>query len=43
VPGEYFADWDGRDERGQKVPSGVYFCRLESGNGALIKKIVRLK
>jgi hypothetical protein len=26
--GEYNAPWDGRDDRGAPVSSGVYFCRL---------------
>jgi hypothetical protein len=29
--GERTAVWDGRDERGHAVPSGVYFCRLDAG------------
>jgi len=29
--GENVIDWDGRDEDGRPVPSGVYYVRLESG------------
>lgn len=26
--GDHIADWDGRNERGDAVPAGVYFYRL---------------
>ena len=29
--GEYRVEWDGRDERGQALASGVYFVRLDTG------------
>jgi hypothetical protein len=40
--------WDGRDNRGERVASGVYFYRLEavSDNGAatsLTKKLMVVK
>jgi rhamnogalacturonan endolyase len=28
VPGEYDITWDGRDSSGNKVPEGIYYCRL---------------
>jgi len=34
APGTYSATWDGRDERGQRVSSGVYVLLLE-GDGIL--------
>lgn len=30
--GEHEAVWDGRNEKGQRVGSGVYFCRMEAGS-----------
>jgi len=35
--------WDGRDERGKEVKSGVYFIRIRSGKGIENQKIVILK
>jgi hypothetical protein len=29
--GRHTASWDGRDEHGDQVASGVYFCRIEAG------------
>jgi hypothetical protein len=35
--------WDGRDERGNSVSSGVYFCRLDFGKTTLSRKMVLLR
>lgn len=41
--GNYSVRWDGTDDRGRKVSSGVYFCRLESGSFREGRKLVLLK
>jgi len=39
--GSYEVRWDGRDNRGQEVVSGVYFCRMSSGDfGKTIKMVL---
>jgi hypothetical protein len=43
VPGRYRRDWDGRDEAGRRVASGVYFVRLETGSFAATRKMTRLR
>ncbi|MDZ7292958.1 MAG: T9SS type A sorting domain-containing protein [candidate division KSB1 bacterium] len=40
VAGEHTVPWDGRDERGATVASGVYFIRFEAGNEAKISKVM---
>ncbi|HSG29124.1 MAG TPA: T9SS type A sorting domain-containing protein, partial [Candidatus Krumholzibacterium sp.] len=35
--------WDGRDERGCEVSSGVYFYRLTAGDRTLTRKMVQLR
>ena len=35
--------WDGKDSRMRPVGSGVYFCRLDTGNRTLVEKMVLLK
>ncbi len=35
--------WDGKDNSGQQVPSGIYFVRLETPNKSITKKIIKLK
>lgn len=35
--------WDGRDESGSEVPSGVYMLRLEAGAVAATKKLILLR
>ena len=42
-PGLYSAKWDGKNDPGQKVSSGIYIYRLQSGNYAAAKKMIFLK
>ncbi len=35
--------WSGKDERGFEIRSGLYFVRIESNNGSIIKKVTYLK
>ena len=43
-PGEYTASWNGRDEAGKKVSSGLYFYRLKNNNKTIdTKKMLLLK
>ena len=37
------AHWDGRDQRGQRVSSGVYLYRLQAGPVAHVRKMVVVK
>ena len=41
--GSYVVDWDGKDERGLEVSSGIYFYRMKAGDFSDIKKMVLLK
>ncbi|MBW7995876.1 MAG: choice-of-anchor D domain-containing protein [Candidatus Glassbacteria bacterium] len=43
APGEHTVFWDGTDERGRGVPSGVYIYRLLAGGRAFTRKMVLLK
>ncbi|OGC84186.1 MAG: hypothetical protein A2W07_05650 [candidate division Zixibacteria bacterium RBG_16_43_9] len=42
-PGTYEATWDGKNDAGEKVPSGVYFYRFTSGNISETKKMVLMR
>ena len=43
-PGGYQAAWDGRDDVGRAVASGIYFCRLTTGANLYdMRKLVLLK
>jgi hypothetical protein len=35
--------WDGRDDRGRKVSSGVYFCRFKTKEVEKAKKLILLR
>jgi hypothetical protein len=37
---ERAAHWDGRNDAGEKVASGVYFCRIKLGDLVTVKKII---
>ena len=35
--------WDGHNQRGEKVASGIYFYRLEAGDYRKVRKMVIVK
>jgi hypothetical protein len=41
--GVFVVDWDGKDDKGVSVSSGVYFYRVVAGNFSDIKKMVLLR
>jgi flagellar hook assembly protein FlgD len=41
--GSYDITWNGRNELGQLMPSGIYFYRLNAGSQILMKKMTLLK
>jgi hypothetical protein len=36
-------EWDGTDDKGREVSSGVYFCRINAGDKVAVRKMVLLK
>ncbi len=43
VAGEHAVDWDGRDQHGHAVASGVYFCRLRAGGREIVGKLILVR
>jgi photosystem II stability/assembly factor-like uncharacterized protein len=43
APGRHVRSWDGRDARGQEMPGGVYFYRLDAGDRTLVRKTLLLR
>jgi FlgD Ig-like domain len=44
APGSYSVRWDGRDDNGRRLASGVYFYKLETPSGVTgSKKLIMLK
>lgn len=43
APGDYRATWDGRDDRGDPIASGVYYARLETVDAPLTRIITYLR
>jgi len=41
--GSYTAFWDGTDQAGRHVSSGVYLCRMQAGDFSKVRKMVLLK
>jgi hypothetical protein len=42
-PGNYQVVWDGRDDMGRQVSSGVYFFVMEAGEFTSVKKMLMVK
>lgn len=42
-PGTHTIHWNGRDDSGRALASGIYFCRFETPWGGEVKKLVLLK
>ena len=43
VKGNYNVSWDGTDENGKKISSGIYFYTLKTINDIYTKKVILLK
>jgi flagellar hook assembly protein FlgD len=41
--GKQRVSWDGRDNAGREVGSGVYFIRLRTDGGCASEKVVKLR
>lgn len=41
--GQHSLMWDGRDDSGRPVPSGIYYYRLEAGDRILTKRMTLMK
>jgi flagellar hook assembly protein FlgD len=39
-PGSYSVVWEGTDEKGNQVASGLYLCRLEAGTFTQVRKML---
>ncbi len=41
--GRHHVDWNGKDERGRELASGVYFCRMSDGTAVITRKMTLLR
>lgn len=42
-PGYYKTTWDGRDDAGRNISTGIYFVRILAGNNAMTQKVIKIK
>ena len=43
MPGRYKVTWNGTNDRGQRVASGVYFCAFEAAGERQTSRVVYLR
>ncbi len=43
MPGHYSVQWDGRDDQGARVASGIYLYRLESDREVITRRMLMVK
>ncbi len=43
APAKHYIEWDGKDQNGQEMPSGVYLYRLTAGESNQTKKMILLR
>ena len=43
APGYYTVFWDGRNDHGMQVVTGVYICRIVAGEFMAIKKTILMQ
>ncbi|MBU8922077.1 MAG: T9SS type A sorting domain-containing protein [Bacteroidales bacterium] len=43
APGRHIVTWNGKDDAGRPVTSGVYFCRIKAGKFRQTRKIIYLR
>jgi len=43
IGGSYQMTWNGQDDTGAQLPSGIYFYRLQAGNETMMKKMTMVK
>ena len=41
--GSHAVSWDGRDDAGVSVPSGIFFARFQAGDFVQVRKLVRIE
>jgi flagellar hook assembly protein FlgD len=41
--GAYHVHWDGKNENGQSVGPGMYFCMMTSESGTITRKISKIR
>jgi len=41
--GPHTASWNGRDNAGRSLPSGVYFARLEAEGGSIVRRVLMMR
>jgi uncharacterized protein YkwD len=41
--GNHIVRWDGQDQGGRRVESGIYFCRLDAGSATRVRQILFLR